>query len=58
MGIRTIVPLFKMKGDPLLHSSCRGVKLIEEALKVFEMMVERRLSKVVNTVKNQFGFMP
>ena len=39
----TIAQSFKMMANPLLCSSYKGVKQIEQALRVFEKVVARRL---------------
>ena len=37
---------------------CRGVKLLEHAMKIVEKVLERRLQRMVKVDKMQFGFMP
>ena len=37
---------------------CRGVKLLEHAMKIVEKVLDRRLQHMVKVDKMQFGFMP
>ena len=43
-----IVPVFKGKGDVISCGSYRGVKLLEHAMKIVEMVLERRIQTLVN----------
>ena len=54
----TMVPLYKKKGDPLLCCNYRGIKLLEQAMKVFERVIETRVRDQVSIDNMQFGFMP
>ena len=53
-----LVPLFKGKGDPLECGSFRAIKLLEQAMKVWERVLEVRLRMQVKIDEMQFGFMP
>jgi len=53
-----LVPLYKGKGDPLTCGSYRAIKLLEQAMKVFERVLERRIRKQVSIDEMQYGFMP
>ena len=39
-----VVPIFKRKGDAMNYGAYTGVKLLEHATKIFERVVERRIS--------------
>ena len=39
-------------------ASYRGVKLLEHSMKVVEMLLEKRLRRLVKVDQMQFGFMP
>ena len=53
-----IVSLYKGKGDALDRGNYRGLKLIEQVLKVLERVVESLIRKRVEIDDMQFGFMP
>ena len=53
-----LVPVYKGKGDPLECGSYRGIKLLEQAMKVIERVFETRIRKQVKVNDMQFGFMP
>ena len=53
-----ITCVYKGKEDALECSSCRGIKLLEHAMKVFEFVIERRLRSTVQIDEMQFGFRP
>ena len=53
-----IVPIFKGKGDVMSCGSYREVKLLENAVKIVERVIERRIRTLVNLNEMQFGFMP
>ena len=53
-----IVAIFKGKGDVMSCGSHRGVKLLKLAMKIVEMVLERRIRTLVNLNEMQFGFMP
>ena len=54
----TIILLYKNKGDIQSCNNYRGIKLLSHTMKVWERVVELRLSRVVTISENQFGFMP
>ena len=56
--LSSLVPIFKGKGDPLNPNSYRGIKLLEHAFKMYEKVLDGRLSEVVDIDKMQNGFMP
>ena len=53
-----IVPIYKQKGDPLECGNFRGIKLLEHVMKMFEKILERRLTKLIPVNNMQFGFSP
>ena len=53
-----LIPIYKGKGDPLLCSSHRGIKLLEHAMKVHERVIEKRIRAQIKLSEMQFGFMP
>ena len=53
-----LLPIFKGKGDVRNCNTYRGVKLLEQAMKIVEKVLERRIREVINTDSMQFGFMP
>ena len=56
--VSTLVPIYKGKGSVLECGSYRGVKLLEQGMKVIERVFERRMREIVEIDKRQFGFMP
>ena len=56
--VSTLVPIYKGKGSVLECGSYRGVKLLEQGMKVVERVLERRIREIVHIDKRQFGFMP
>src|SRR5260221_9086079 len=52
-----LVPIFKGKGDPLQCGSYRAIKLLDQAMKVMEGVIEARIRNVVKVDNMQFGFM-
>ena len=54
----TVVPIYKQKGSVMDCASYRGVKLLEHGMKVVERLLEKRLRRLVEVDKMQFGFMP
>ena len=46
-----VVPIFKGKGDVMRCGSCRGVKLLEHAMKIVERVLERRIRTLINLNK-------
>ena len=53
----TVVPFYK-KGSVMDCASYRGVKLLEQGMKVVERLLEKRLRRLVKVDQIQFGFMP
>jgi hypothetical protein len=53
-----LVPIFKNKGDVQSCTNYQGIKLMSRAMKLWERIIEHRLSGVTNVTENQFGFMP
>ena len=51
-----MVTVFKGKGDALECGSYRGIKLLDQAMKVFERVMERRVREKVTIDNMQFGF--
>ena len=54
--LSSLVPTFKGKGYPL-NNSYRGIKLLEHAFKLYEVL-DGRLREVVDIDKMQYEFMP
>ena len=50
--------MYKKKGDQLLCCNYRGIKLLEQANKLFESAIETRAKEQVGIDEMQFGFMP
>ena len=55
--LSSLVLIFKGKGDPLNPNSYRGIKLLEHAFKLYEVL-DGCLHEVVDIDKMQYGFMP
>ena len=53
-----VVPIFKGKGDVMDCGACRGVKLLEHAMKIVERVLENRIRELIMIDEMQFGFMP
>lgn len=53
-----IVNCYKGKGDALERGNYRGLKLLDQVMKVMERIIERLIRAVVNINEMQFGFMP
>ena len=53
-----MVTVYKGKGDALECGSYRGIKLLDQVMKVFERVLEVRLRKRVKIDEMQFGFSP
>lgn len=51
-----LVPVYKGKGDPMQCGSYRAIKLLEHAMKIVEMVMEKRIRKQVKIDDMQFGF--
>ena len=56
--LSSLVPIFKKKGDPLNPNFYRGIKLSENAFKLYEKVLDGRLREVVDIDKMQYGFIP
>ena len=52
------VCVYKGKGDALDCGSYRGIKLLDQMMKVFERVLEMRLRDRVKIDDMQFGFCP
>jgi len=52
----TIVPIYKRKGDTLMCSNYRPIKLVEHAMKVLEKIIIARLKTITNIDEMQRGF--
>ena len=50
--------VYKGKGDALECGSYRGIKLLDQVMKVLERVIEKRLRDKVQIDKMQFGFRP
>ena len=55
--LSSLVPIFKGKGYLLNPNSYRGIKLLEHAFKLSEVL-DGHLHEVTGTDKMQYGFMP
>ena len=53
-----IINCYKGKGDPLLRNNYRGLKLLDQMLKLLERILETIIRTQVNIDAMQFGFMP
>ena len=53
-----MVNIYKGKGDALECGSYRGVKLLDQVMKVFERIIEKKLRVRVEINDMQFGFRP
>jgi len=51
------LPIYKGKGDPMDYGFYRGIKLLEHAMKVVEMIFEHRIRQQIEVDDMQFGFM-
>ncbi|XP_047984785.1 uncharacterized protein LOC125225222 [Leguminivora glycinivorella] len=54
----TLVPIFKNKGDVQDCNNYRGIKLMSHSMKIWEIVVARRIREESEVTQNQFGFMP
>jgi len=52
-----VLPIYKRKGDRMECGSYRGIKLLEHAMKVVEMIFEDRIRQQIDIDDMQFGFM-
>ena len=53
-----MVSRYKGKGDALACSSYRGIKLLDQVMKVFERVIEIKIRSRVSINDMQFGFSP
>ena len=53
-----IVSVYKRKGDALECGSYRGIKLLDQLMKVMERVIEKRIRGGVQLYEMQFGFRP
>ena len=53
-----MVSVYKGKGDALVRSSYRGIKLLDQVMKVFEQVIESKIRGRVSIDDMQFGFSP
>jgi len=53
-----IIPLYKNKGDAQNCNNYRGIKLLSHTMKLWERVIEGRLSTTIEISENQFGFRP
>src|SRR6266446_4178714 len=53
-----MVSVYKGKGDALECGSYRGIKLLDQVMKVFERVLETRIRRRVKIDDMQFGFSP
>jgi hypothetical protein len=53
-----MVSVYKGKGDALECGSYRGIKLLDQVMKVFERVIEKKVRERVKLDSMQFGFRP
>ncbi|XP_057314216.1 uncharacterized protein LOC130655471 [Hydractinia symbiolongicarpus] len=53
-----IVNCFKGKGDALERGNYRGLKLVDQVMKVIERVIDKLLRERIDIDKMQFGFVP
>ena len=53
-----LVTLYKNKGDPLECGSYRGIKLLEQPMKLLERVLQKRIREQVNINDMHFDFVP
>ena len=51
-----LISMYKGKGDAQDCGSYRGIKLLDQVMKVFERVMENRVKSIVNLDEMQFGF--
>ena len=56
--LTSLVPTFRGKENPLNSNSYKGLKLMEDAFKLYDKILDGRLSEVVDIDKMQYVFMP
>ena len=52
------IPIYKGKGDALQCGNYRGVRLLEHGMKIYEKVLEKRLRKIIEIDRCQYGFCP
>jgi len=52
-----ILPIYTAKGDPVECGSYRGIKLLEDAIKMMGRIFEHRIRQQIEVDDMQFGFM-
>lgn len=52
----TMVPIWKGKGDMSKYSNYNPIRLQYHTIKIFERVIDTRLSKIVSITPNQYGF--
>ena len=53
-----IVNCFKAKGDALERGNYRGLKLVDQVMKVIERVIDKLLRERIDIDEMQFGFVP
>ena len=53
----SLVPVYKGRRDVLYYGNDRGIKLLEDGLKIYERILDKRLRQQVDIDETQFGFM-
>ena len=53
-----ILNLYKGKGDALERGNYRGLKLIDQVMKLAELVLEIQIRQMININEMQFGFIP
>ncbi|XP_068228009.1 uncharacterized protein [Palaemon carinicauda] len=53
-----IIPIYKGKGDIHEYGNYKGIKLISHTLKIWDMIIQKRLRDETTIGEEQFGFMP
>ena len=53
-----LIPIYKNKRDAQCCGNYRGIKLMSHTMKVWERIIEARLTDSVEINKQQYGFMP
>ena len=54
----SIVNCFKGKGEALVRGNYRGLKLLDQGMKMFERVLEKIIRERVDIAEIQYGFMP
>ena len=53
-----LVNVYKGKGDALACGSYRGIKLLDQVMKILERVLEKKIRETVTLDEMQFGFRP